>query len=106
MLVAHLNELKKQADEQLASLAACRPQLDPTAHQHHDRAVKLISKAHRVLEMMLQDPDLADLAFASNFYIAKGEYRCNTPTCNRTWHPMLVTQAGRTPMLALVMKRM
>lgn len=70
MLVAHLNELKKQADEQLAVLAACRQQLDPCAHQHHDRAVKLISKAHKLLEMMLQDPDLADPAFATNFYIA------------------------------------
>lgn len=32
-------------------------------------------------------------------------YRCGTPECNRTWHLALVNEAGRSPMLALVMKR-
>jgi hypothetical protein len=38
--------------------------------------------------------------------ITKGEYRCGTPGCNRTWFPMLVSESGKTPVLALVMRFM
>ncbi len=69
MLVAQLNELQKQADEQLRVLAACLQHVDQCAHQHHALAVKLITGEKRIVEILLQDPDLGDPAFANNFYI-------------------------------------
>jgi hypothetical protein len=73
MLVAHLTELQKQAREQLAVLAACKAKLPQCALLHHDLAVRLVSKTRQVVDLILQDPDLGDPAFAGNFYIdAKG----------------------------------
>lgn len=69
MLVAQLNELGKQADEQLRALAACLQHLHLCAHQHHALAVKLITGERRIVEILLQDPDLGDPTFANNFYI-------------------------------------
>lgn len=39
-------------------------------------------------------------------FIEKGKYQCGTPSCNRTWYPLLVNVPGQPQMLALVMKHM
>ena len=73
ILVAHLSELKKQADEQLSVLADCFPHLPQCAHHHHGVAVRLVKKTQGIINLILQDPDLGDPAFSGNFYIdAKG----------------------------------
>jgi hypothetical protein len=73
VLVAHLTELKTQANEQLNLLSTCLPSLPECAQQHHALAVRLISKTRGVIDVVLQDPDLGDPALAANFYIsAKG----------------------------------
>lgn len=39
-------------------------------------------------------------------FIEKGKFGCGTPGCNRIWFAELVTEAGKTPVLALVMKHL
>lgn len=39
-------------------------------------------------------------------FVEKGQFACNTPSCHRTWFPLLVNEAGKSPVLALVMKFM